>query len=1058
MKNRMRYMFLAFAAAMTMVLSCQSEDLLVPDASVNDSEYVKVQFSTRVPAMEVVKTKAVDPDGEAITKLVMFCFNERGLFVSIVEAETTPQTDLSGTYEVDLPVVTDRVHIVANFHKSLDESDMLGKSESEVLSTMVGSSGMMSYWARVTKGTRSSIKEAFDTDYQTVELIRDHARVTVVDNSSIYSDLAFTAVNTNAFGTVVPFNDGSWEAPSLDNMFVTLPESDIKISGDGDVIALAQRQYQYVFETENTSDDPVCIILRGTASGQTKYYRVMLIDGEGNFIPVMRNFTYQVNIEGRLDYGQDTFDAALTAPASNNVWVSVSDDVKEVSSTEHSLSVKETAIVLGEDADVFNTTHHKYTVYYTLKALQGTLSESDKPVISWLDGNNVAQHTFASSTFTVSADGKTGEGAVEVILFKPDASLSTREGTILIKKGLLERKVNILTISKQSFAPAWITTNIYGGEAGSDVTMMFHVSDNCPEELFPIDVLVSVNDMDVRNASGMVLPIITANDSRYGKDNGIGYKYVLTVNEPGDQRLYLETILKHSQGDMVEVTIEAEHFNPLTKIATFQSSTDSRILINNLRSYVASTPADEYIYYYFVPQKIHAEVEFDAHLGKVVNTPQSASEGITITDPTGKSTHFQYIDPNVDYSTPNVDEFLLYSQNLEHNHDKPAGTEYYFDFYEIDESKWSSTAGRVMGLLRNTNAPGNKGAALHLRTKTPKADEVVRIASNPYGQVSVTTGTKGSLAKENYSTPTSTGTGTYKSCVFELTTFHPFHFSAQVKKGSSVLAGGVEIGSVKPQDESFELSYAPGQSVNVEFDVTSFMSNMTGVTADEQLSVDPFGTSFDIYIDAPTLELDEAAVAAAGLSSKIRKDSSVPGRVIYTVDASRRNERTYFNGSALAADNAKLDLFRKPITDDYGASVASVVQTGERKVIPFKTKQIVSAGSITLSSDESKVVYYSKTFNINNTPMTGVLTYGTSETPIPEGTFIPFSTEDGTRIAVVTVRKNGIFELRLRAEYDFTWNDSPVKFEAKIADVEYKAEFASLSELAMALTSAINLN
>ena len=1051
-------MFLAFATAMTMVISCQSEDLLVPDVPVNSSELVKVQFSTRVPAMEILKTKAVDPDGEAITKLVMFCFNERGLFVSTVEAETTPSTDFSGTYEVELPVVTDRVHIVANFHKSIDESDMMGKSESEVLSTMVGSSGMMSYWARVTKGAHSSIKEAFETDYQTVELIRDHARVTVVDNSSIYSDLAFTAVNTNAFGTVAPFNDGGWDSPSLDNMFVTLPESDIKISGDGDVIALSERQYQYVFETENSSADPVCVIIRGTSGGQTKYYRVMLIDGDGNFIPVMRNFTYQVNIEGRLDYGQDTFDAALTAPASNNVWVSVSDDVNEVSSADHSLSVKETHIVLGEDAEVFGTTNQKYTVYYTLKALRGTLTEDDKPQISWLEGNNVAQHTFASSTFTISADGKTAEGAIDVILFKPDVSLSTREGTILIKKGLLERKVNILTISKQDFAPAWITTNIYGGEKGSDVTMMFHISEDCPAELFPIDVLVSVNDMDVRNASGMVLPIITADDERYGEDNGIGYKYVLTVTEPGNQRLYLETIHKHVQGDVVEVKIEAEHFNPLTKTATFQAATDSRILINNLRSYVASTPADEYIYYYFVPQKIHAEVEFETHLGRVVDTPQSAENGITVTDPLGNETHFQYILPNVDFSTPNVDEFLLYSQNLEHNHDKPAGTEYYFDFYEIDESKWSATAGRVMGFLRNSNAPGSKGATFHLRTTTPKADEVVRIASNPYGQVSVTTGTKGSLAKESYKSATSTGTGTYKSSVFELTTFHPFHFSAQVKKDGSVLAGAAESGAVKPQDETFELGYAPGQSVNVEFDITSFMSDITGVSADQQLSVDPFGTSFDVYIDAPTLELDETAVAAAGLSSKIRKDPSVPGRVIYTVDASRKSERAHFTGSALATDNAKLDLFRKPVTDDDGAAVSSVVQTGERKVIPFKTKQIVSAGSITLSSDESKVVYYTKTFDINNTPMTGNLVYGPSDAQVPAGTFVPFSTADGTRIGIVAVKENGTFELRLRAEYDFTWNDSPVKFETKIAGVEYKAEFTSLAALAAALGSPISMD
>ena len=693
-----------------------------------------------------------------------------------------------------------------------------------------------------------------------------------------------------------------------------------------------------------------------------------------------------------------------------------------------------------------------------MKALRGTLTEDDKPQISWLEGNNVAQHTFASSTFTISADGKTAEGAIDVILFKPDASLSTREGTILIKKGLLERKVNILTISKQDFAPAWITTNIYGGEKGSDVTMMFHVSEDCPEELFPIDVLVSVNDMDVRNASGMVLPIITADDERYGEDNGIGYKYVLTVTEPGNQRLYLETIHKHVQGDVVEVKIEAEHFNPLTKTATFQAATDSRILINNLRSYVASTPADEYIYYYFVPQKIHAEVEFETHLGRVVDTPQSAENGITVTDPLGNETHFQYILPNVDFSTPNVDEFLLYSQNLEHNHDKPAGTEYYFDFYEIDESKWSATAGRVMGFLRNSNAPGSKGATFHLRTTTPKADEVVRIASNPYGQVSVTTGTKGSLAKESYKSATSTGTGTYKSSVFELTTFHPFHFSAQVKKDGSVLAGAAESGAVKPQDETFELGYAPGQSVNVEFDITSFMSDITGVSADQQLSVDPFGTSFDVYIDAPTLELDETAVAAAGLSSKIRKDPSVPGRVIYTVDASRKSERAHFTGSALATDNAKLDLFRKPVKDDDGAAVSSVVQTGERKVIPFKTKQIVSAGSITLSSDESKVVYYTKTFDINNTPITGNLVYGPSDAQVPAGTFVPFSTADGTRIGIVAVKENGTFELRLRAEYDFTWNDSPVKFETKIAGVEYKAEFTSLAALAAALGSPISMD
>jgi hypothetical protein len=293
--------------------------------------------------------------------------------------------------------------------------------------------------------------------------------------------------------------------------------------------------------------------------------------------------------------------------------------------------------------------------------------------------------------------------------------------------------------------------------------------------------------------------------------------------------------------------------------------------------------------------------------------------------------------------------------------------------------------------------------------------------------------------------------------VFELTTFHPFHFSAQVKQGSNVLAGTPESGAVQPADESFNLAYGP-QNLNVEFDITSFMSSITDVSAAEQLSVDPFGTQFDIYIDAPTLELDEAAVSAAGLSSKIKKDPTKPGRVIYTVDASRKVERKYFAGSALVADNAKLDLFRNPITDDDGNAVSTVDQSGERKVIPFKTNQVVSAGSITLSSDQSKVVYYSKTFDIINSSMTGKLTYGPSSTAVPAGTFVPFSTEDGTRIGVVSVKNDGTFELRLRAEYNFTWDSSPVKFEAKIGATEYKAQFNSLAELATSLNSSINLN
>ena len=289
-----------------------------------------------------------------------------------------------------------------------------------------------------------------------------------------------------------------------------------------------------------------------------------------------------------------------------------------------------------------------------------------------------------------------------------------------------------------------------------------------------------------------------------------------------------------------------------------------------------------------------------------------------------------------------------------------------------------------------------------------------------------------------------TGTGTYRSVVFELATFHPFHFSAEVKKGVEVLAGGPEYGQVQPVAENVLLSYEPGQAVNVEFDVTSFKSSIQGETDANQVSVDPFGRSFEIYIDAPTLKLDTDAAADLIAAGKIRQEGT---RVVYVVDADRAGEKVHFPATeAIAVDNATKDVVTKE-------DIPAPDQTGERKIIPFKTNEIVSAGTITLSSDEEEVIYYKKTFNIQNKPITGILNYG--EAAVPAGTFVPFSSDDDTRIGVVTVGENGAFELRLRSEYEFEWN-TPVKFECNIGNVEYKAEFATLQAL-FENTAVINM-
>ena len=93
--------------------------------------------------------------------------------------------------------------------------------------------------------------------------------------------------------------------------------------------------------------------------------------------------------------------------------------------------------------------------------------------------------------------------------------LQHREGTIFIKKGRLSRKIKVVTVKEQTFEPAWITTNVYGVGTDENVTMMFTIPDDCPQEVFPLEVLISVNALDIRNESGMALPVRKAGVHRW---------------------------------------------------------------------------------------------------------------------------------------------------------------------------------------------------------------------------------------------------------------------------------------------------------------------------------------------------------------------------------------------------------------------------------------------------------------------------------------------------------------------------------------------------------------
>ena len=985
MKKSVKYLMTVILGAV-MTISCQQEDLFNPDVDNTPEGYKTIEFMAQVPDMNIVQTRAVDPDGRGVQQITVFCFDENDLFITTVTADIETdgsQESLKGKFKVSVPDYAVTLQLVGNQNLTyFNEDRYRGMSEVDVMAALEASPGRMIYWARKTVESLSQHNSADNP----VKLLRNQAKITLnVDASkTTFEQKGWVVVNSNAFGTVAPYSSeyGGFVAPSVDQPFVTLPQNKAKL---GDFLDVRTNDEEFIFETENTESDPIDFIVKGSlAGGEDLYYRISLLDENGNNVMIMRNHHYTVNIVGDLYYGQTSFEAALEAPATNNVWVSVSDNISEVQDSEYRLSVDNTSVVIGENE--FKTPN-TYYLHYTLESLTGeALTEA---AVSWMENNDVALHGF-----THTFDAATGRGTI-LITLNQMGEMQKREGTLFIKKGRLSRKIKVVTVKEQTFEPAWITTNIYGVGTGENVTMMFTIPDECPQELFPMNVLISVNDLDIRNESGMRLPIIKSGDDGYGADNGIGYKYVLTVNETGKQRVYLETILEQSVDNTIDVTIEAKHFKSLSKTATFQSEVNQYILLHNLRSYSAQMPADEVIYYYLVPQKVNAVVDFPTHLGKDI---------VWNDDYTVRS--YTAVTPGEN------DEFLIYSQFL--NHDE-SRTDLDFTFYPVSSDLYS-TGGRVYGFKRKMDGTAGQGATYHMITNTPKSAEIVRIASNPVGSPSVTG--SGELCNG----------AQYRSAVFELANFHPFHFAAQINGHGTVVDGqNEEVVDV------VHLNYLPNQTVNISFDVTSFLSSIQGVDQSNQESVDPFGTAFDIYIDAPMLKLDESS--SLYTSGKVERDPNVAGRFIYHVSEDRETERAAGTTTALVSDPKAVDG-----------------QSGERKTIAFKTNDIVTAGEITISADESKVIYYTKKFKIQNSSITGVLKYRNANDEIvnvPSGSFVPFEvmpTYD--RIGVISVGDNGAFELRLRQEYKYDWNTDNVKFQYRDENgVVYESTFNSLNNL-----------
>ena len=975
--KRIFNIFIAVAVAM-FALSCQ-QDLTseVGGGNTTREGYVRIDFDTRCPDMTEVSTRAVDPDGVGVQNLTLFCFDAYGIFITTVKADIKqdqPQPSVRGSFSAEVPDLTRRIHFLANQNMSyVDESNFRNLTEAATMAAMEGSSGKIIYWGRFAcnDGDSRPINEQLASHVAAngeVVLYRNHARISIADwNTQWLEVTGFVTYNAPAFGTVAPYHSTEGFVWPGSTPFVTLPQNRALMS---EILDVDTDVRDYVFESENSLDNPVSVIIRGKVPGSSEelYYRVMLIDENGEQLLIRRNHHYIINIAGKLSFGKKTFAEAINAAATNNVWLSISDEIHEVADNEYTLAVDETSVILDEDYAGTG-----YVLRYTLTSRTGAaLTAEDKPSISWASGNNVASNHIAH-TF----DPSTGRGELTIQIL-PMTAQDMQQGSIIVKKGRLQRKIKVIVIKTQKFTPSWIGTQIYGEATGQKVTLKFTIPETCPQELFPFNVYLSAQSLDIRAASGMQLSVIDSSSPDFGENRGSHYKYVYPVTHAGAHRLYFENVQTAEDGEVHNLVLEAKFFESITKKYTFASSQNA-ITMTNMRSHSAGAN-DEPVFYRIVPPKQGAPLAIDMIIeDKATGTPLN-------------------VDPK--------DEFLFFSKSVTFYPDELISEfdipEFDCSFWFISEDVWSaSTDGRALLFKPNRPTAPLKGTgrySIYMRTLYAKSDDIVRISSNGQPNPSFLPSNNGAPYDGNR----------YRSTIFDLFTYPPYRFAAQVNGEGNYVSSGEAEESV----DAIQWKYGKGEPVTIAFDVTSYKN--TKAYYEETVlgtSVDPFGQAFDIYIYAPMLEIDRGVANAMGLSeSKFREDPNVEGGFIYTVEPTREAERAFGSAPALIDD----------------ASDVNPSQEGERKELPFRTKRVVSLGEIKISTNKEQILYYDKTFNVSNKSIEGSITFGasaTSQSPMPKDAFVVLQrVSDGARVGSFSIDRDGHYLLRLRSEYNINWD------------------------------------
>ncbi|MBR1887480.1 MAG: hypothetical protein IJ813_03335 [Bacteroidales bacterium] len=567
---RRQFLHILTLIAVLLPLSCTKEAELQVSEEKPAVDYegreVMVYFGVETPE-PATKAMGENPDIESLHVAVFGSsgyLKEYKLATPVDEYVSVEGVANKKGYKVPLSITSSRirVHLIANGPSSL-EFDY----ESNVMSKLSSMGGEDAYWQRIlldngiyadteAEGYYATPPQLvidpdfdLDTDGTThkmalIPLIRNFAKITVkTEADSNFEAQSFAVINVPDRGSIAPYNpsNGNFimnyeDYPTLADLSAVYPgnmpsattidksypsETDFTNLTNG-VVAASGAVYMY--ERPIPTADATILIVKGTYTdpdtheANTGYYKIDLMDG-GAYLPILRNFRYEIHIKKVHRKGKSTVAGAINGAGSADIsadistasQVNISDGQSAISVeyTEKTLAIGGTyTLGITFTSDVINGTVDNTLVTYELRA-----PEANGAVIADVSDISYDASTGTLSYTTTDVDPTKMKSQVIRVIGTSGTSRLYRDITIRL---LPQQQMTVTCIPEIEQAE------------GTPQTVTVSIPKDLPQSIFPLQFKVEVAAKSLTPNAGD-LPVEPGNTIVSGQ-SGRSYQFIKTVS------------------------------------------------------------------------------------------------------------------------------------------------------------------------------------------------------------------------------------------------------------------------------------------------------------------------------------------------------------------------------------------------------------------------------------------------------------------------------------------------------------------------------------------------